>query len=636
MRIGIDSGGTFTDFVVLHDNGKLEVFKLRSNPRDPASVILAGLRRAAAPAHAAVIHGSTVATNALLERKGVRTALVTTAGFEDVVFIGRQCRAELYNLTPSPRRHLLPRELCFGVHERAHADGSIELRPSAAELRRLRARLKREGIESIAICFLHAYQTPENEQATAAALVGLGYVSASHDVCPEFREYERTSTTLINAYVGPLMDRYLSELQRKANCRVSILQSNGGSLDARDAARHAVRTILSGPAGGVVGASRLAHRSGFSRILGFDMGGTSTDVSLCDGAPVEAAEGSIDGFPVRVPMLDIHTVGAGGGSIARVDEGGLLHVGPESAGADPGPACYGKGEDATVTDAHVVLGRIAPGQIVSGELTLSPARAERAIDRIAKSLKLSRTAAAAGILRTANAGMERAIRVVSVERGHDPRRFALLAFGGCGGLHACEIAAELGIETVLVPALAGVLSALGMLLADPVRDVATGSLGRTNVEPLFRTLEKQARKALRGAVLTRTADLRYRGQSYEITVPWNPADPAAPFHRAHHALYGYSDPARATEIVAVRVRARLTAPKPKGALRAESGEMFQTSRRVFVSGQWRQTPVLSRAAVSSRPKPGPALIADYGATTLVPPAWRYRLDAEGTLILTRA
>jgi N-methylhydantoinase A/oxoprolinase/acetone carboxylase beta subunit len=636
MRIGVDSGGTFTDFVVLHDNGKLEVFKLRSNPRDPASVILAGLRRAAAPAHAALIHGSTVATNALLERKGARTALVTTAGFEDVIFIGRQCRAELYNLTPQPRRHLLPRELCFGLHERAHADGSIELRPTAAGLRRLRARLKREGVESIAICFLHAYQNPENEQIAAATLDGLAYLSASHDICPEFREYERTSTTLINAYVGPLMQRYLRDLERKARCRISILQSNGGSLSAQEASRHAVRTILSGPAGGVVGAGRLARRAGYARILGFDMGGTSTDVSLIDGAPTEASEGSIDGFPLRVPMLDIHTVGAGGGSIARVDEGGLLHVGPESAGADPGPACYGKGEDPTVTDAHVVLGRIAPDQLVSGELPLSPTRAQRAIDRIAKSLNLSRTATAAGILRAANASMERAIRVVSVERGHDPRRFALLAFGGCGGLHACEIAAELGIDTVLVPALAGVLSALGMLLASPVRDFAAASLGRPNVEPLFRSLETQARKSLPGATLSRTADLRYRGQSYEITIPWNPADPAAPFHRAHQALYGYSNPSQPTEIVAVRVRARLSAPQPRGPLYPPSDRTFQTSRRIFVSGKWRLTPVLSRTAVHSRPTPGPALIADYGATTLVPPAWRYRRGPEDTLILTRA
>ncbi len=636
MRIGVDAGGTFTDFVVLHDDGRLEAFKLRSDPRDPAGVILAGLRRAGAEASTELVHGSTVATNALLERKGARTALITTAGFEDVLFIGRQYRAELYNLTPGPRRALLDRALSFGVHERAHADGSIERRPSAAELRRLRARLKDAGIESAAISFLHAYRVPQNERAAAAALAGLGYLSLSHDVCPEFREYERTSTTVINAYVGPLIDRYLRELERRAGCRVSILQSNGGSLAARDAARHAVRTILSGPAGGLVGASRAARRSGYERVLGFDMGGTSTDVSVADGEPVETSEGAIDGFPVRVPMLDIHTVGAGGGSIARVDIGGLLRVGPESAGADPGPACYGRGEEATVTDAHVVLGRIAPGQIVAGELTLDPARAAQAVDRIAARLGLGRTAAAAGILRAADASMERAIRVVSVERGHDPRRFALLAFGGCGGLHACEIAAELGIGTVLVPALAGVLSALGMLLADPVRDFAAGSLGRADVEPLFVSLEKTARREMPGSMLTRGADLRYRGQGYEINAGWEPANPAAPFHRAHRAIYGYADEGREIEVVAVRVRARLKAPKPEGVLAPPAEAKVKTLRRVFVSGQWRQVPVLSRPAVGSRAARGPALIADYGATTLVPACWRFRRDEQMTLILERA
>ncbi|HYL35591.1 MAG TPA: hydantoinase/oxoprolinase family protein, partial [Bryobacteraceae bacterium] len=338
MRIGIDAGGTFTDFVVYHDSGALETFKLRSNPGSPASVILAGLAQAAASRQAEVIHGSTVATNALLERKGVRTALVTTAGFEDVIHIGRQNRPELYNLTPKLRVPIIPRAMCFGVRERAWFDGTIGQRPRPSELARLKARLRRTRVESIAICFLHAYRNAGNEKAAARALEGLGYLCCSHDVCPEFREYERTSTTLINAYVGPLMDRYLGELERGRRHAISIMQSNGGFMSTREARRHAIRTVLSGPAGGVIGALEAGRRSGFPRILGFDMGGTSTDVSLCDGIPRETMEASIDGFPVRVPMLDIHTVGAGGGSMARVDEGGLLRVGPESAGADPGPA----------------------------------------------------------------------------------------------------------------------------------------------------------------------------------------------------------------------------------------------------------------------------------------------------------
>ncbi len=444
MRIGIDAGGTFTDFIVYHDDGRLETFKLRSNPRSPASVILAGLAQAAGSRKAEVIHGSTVATNALLERKGVRTALVTTAGFEDVIHIGRQNRPELYNLTPRPKVPIIPRAMCFGVRERAWFDGTIAEKPRRNELARLKTRLRRARVESIAICFLHAYRTPANEKAVAQALDGLGYLCCSHDVCPEFREYERSSTTLINAYIGPLMDRYLGELEGASRHSISIMQSNGGFMSTREARRHAIRTVLSGPAGGVIGALEAGRLAGFTHILGFDMGGTSTDVSLCDGVPRETMEASIDGFPVRVPMLDIHTVGAGGGSIARVDEGGLLRVGPESAGADPGPACYGIGDRPTVTDAHVVLGRIAADQLVGGEMHLDVARASGAIDSIARELKISRVAAAAGIVRVANANMERAIRVVSVERGHDPRDFALIAFGGCGGLHACEMAERAG------------------------------------------------------------------------------------------------------------------------------------------------------------------------------------------------
>src|SRR6202167_2372706 len=501
MRIGIDAGGTFTDFIIVHDDSSIETFKLRSNLRSPASVILAGLAKAAAGQRAQVIHGSTVATNALLERKGVRTALVTTAGFEDVIHIGRQNRAELYNLTPELRPPIIPRSMCFGVDERAYFDGTVAQVPSAAELVRLKTRLRRAKIQSIAICFLHAYRNPANEKRVAAALEGLGYLCSSHDVCPEFREYERSSTPLINAYVGPLMDKYLAELERASHHRIAIMQSNGGFMSTKEARRHSVRTVLSGPAGGVVGAFEVGKLSGFSRILGFDMGGTSTDVSLCDGEPRETLEASIDGLPVRVPMLDIHTVGAGGGSIARVDAGGLLRVGPESAGANPGPACYGKGDRPTVTDAHVVLGRIAADQLIGGEMKLEPARAATAVDSIARLLKLSRIAAAQGILRVANANMERAIRLVSVERGHDPRDFALVAFGGCGGLHACEIAQELGIHTVLVPEYAGALSALGMLLASQVRDHAAGVLNRSDLEREFLRLERTAREDLPGAEL---------------------------------------------------------------------------------------------------------------------------------------
>jgi len=670
MRIGVDAGGTFTDFVVVHDRARggvdrkvlVETFKLRSNPKAPADVILEGLARIGRPAGAEyrtghklvyeVVHGSTVATNALLERKGARTAFVTTAGFEDLLVIGRQNRAELYNLTPQPRRLLADRALSFGVGERTLFDGTIAQRPSAAELTRLAAKLRRARVRSVAICFLHSYRNAANERAVAAALRASGsrhglYVCSSHEISPEFREYERSSTTFVNAYVGPLMEAYLEELGRAKTYRryrISILQSNGGFLSAKEASRHAVRTVLSGPAGGVVGAIAMARRSGFTHVLGFDMGGTSTDVSLSDGAPRETTEASIDGVPIRVPMLDVHTVGAGGGSIARIDAGVLLRVGPESAGADPGPACYGKGSEATVTDAHVVLGRIGAAQLLGGSLEIDTARARSAVDRIAQKLKLKREAAAAGIVRVANANMERAIRAVSIERGRDPRELALVAFGGCGGLHACEIAAELGIRTVIVPQYAGALSALGMLMADQVRDYAAGVLGSDKIEQTLLALERRAhREAPKRAPrveIERSADVRYCGQSYELNIPLSargtkgsPRGLAAAFHREHERLYGYATPERDIEIVTVRVRARRrTIPPQLSRERQEPGD--SQIRKVWIEGGWREIRVWKSTQLSSRRKAGPALILDYGSTTLIPFGWVYRRDGAGNLIIT--
>ncbi|MEQ1947729.1 MAG: hydantoinase/oxoprolinase family protein [Bryobacteraceae bacterium] len=636
MRIGVDAGGTFTDFVAVHDDGRVETFKLRSNPRSPASVILEGLRRIAPKAE--VVHGSTVATNALLERKGARTAFVTTAGFEDILEIGRQNRAALYDLTPPPKRVPVERALRFGVSERTHFDGTVAKKALRSELTKLAARLRSKRVESVAICFLHSYRNPANERAAASALSAeLGaavYVSASNEISPEFREYERSSTTFVNAYVGPLMERYLKELASSRGYRISIMQSNGGFLSAREAGRHAVRTVLSGPAGGVVGAVETARRSGFQRVLGFDMGGTSTDVCLADGATRETTESIIDGLPIRVPMLDIHTVGAGGGSIARVDAGGLLRVGPESAGADPGPACYGTGSEATVTDAHVVLGRISAEQLLGGAMHIDVERSNAAVDRVAHRLKLDRVRAAAGILRVANANMERAIRTVSVERGYDPRDFALVAFGGGGGLHACEIAVELGIRTVIVPAHAGVLSALGMVLADGVRDYAAGVLGRGDLAATFEKLLSRARRESPGAVLECSADLRYKGQSYELNVAWNPRDPAAAFHREHAKLYGYSTPQREVEIVTIRVRARRSFPKPQ--LRRDKRQSGKIqARRVWTGSAWQEIPTVSRAQIGERPSKSPALVLDYGSTTLVSGGWSYRVDKAGNLVIRR-
>jgi len=634
MRIGVDSGGTFTDFVILRDDGHLDSFKVRSNPKAPHEVILAGLAQAAGKVRAEVVHGSTVATNALLERKGAKTAFITTAGFEDLLEIGRQNRARLYDLTPPPKRLLVDPKLCFGVDERVYADGTVAKRPTCAALLKLRRALERAGVRSIAICLLHAYRRTENERLVVEALEDGFYVSASHEICPEFREYERGSTTAVNAYVGPLMQSYLSQLGQ-ARHRISVMQSNGGSISWSQAGVQAVRTILSGPAGGVVGARAVARASGYKNVIGFDMGGTSTDVSLCEGTVRETAEASVDGLPVRVPMLEIHTVGAGGGSIARVDAGGLLRVGPESAGADPGPACYGKGDLPTVTDAHVVLGRIGADQFLGGAMHLDTSRATAAVGQLAKELHLAPAAAAAGILRVANANMERAIRVVSVERGYDPRDFALVAFGGCGGLHACEIAAQLGIRTVIVPALAGALSALGMLLADHVRDYAAGVLGRENYGSVFRKLEVRARRENPGCILERSADVRYAGQSYELTVPWQDADPGRPFHAHHRKIYGYSDARRPTEVVALRVRARRPSSRIRLRAAVGVGGTEVERRRIHVAGKWADVPVWNRDQLEGKAKKGPALVADYGSTTLVPGGWSFRRDEAGNLLINR-
>jgi N-methylhydantoinase A len=376
-----------------------------------------------------------------------------------------------------------------------------------------------------------------------------------------------------------------------------------------------------------------ARRSGFRKILGFDMGGTSTDVSLANGAARETTEASVDGFPIRVPMLDIHTVGAGGGSMARVDAGGLLRVGPESAGADPGPACYGSGTEPTVTDAHVVLGRIQA--LLGGDMPVDADRAASAVDRIARRLKLDLAAAAAGILRVANSNMERAIRVVSVERGYDSREFALVAFGGCGGLHACEIAEQLGIRSVIVPQYAGALSALGMLMADAVRDYAAGVLGRDNIEAIFKALEKRARRESPAANLERSADLRYCGQSYELNVPWTTATRAyAAFHREHARIYGYSLPQRDVEVVTIRVRARATLAKPR-IVRPTMRKGVAELRRVWISGSWRRVPVWNREQLAKSPLRGPALVLDYGSTTLAPSGWRFHVDRAGNLLIER-
>ena len=552
MRVGVDSGGTFTDFIAWDGRG-LRSAKIRSTPDDPARAILAGIRSFPA---SEVVHGSTVATNALLQRLGARTALVTTRGFEDILELARQNRAQLYDWTPAPRQGLLADGLRFGVAERTLHDGSVLEPLLDAEVATLAARVG--DAEAVAVCLLHSYANPEHERRIGEALREAGYaVSLSSELLPEYREYERAATTVVNAYVSPLMQGYIRSLQSNLpEVGLRVFQSNGGSISADEASNEAVRTVLSGPAGGLVGAAAIAEQLGIERFITFDMGGTSTDVSLYDGEPVYTTEGAAGGLPVRVPMLDIESIGAGGGSIAYFDEGSALRVGPRSAGAVPGPICYGSGTEVTVTDANLLLGRIETGSFLEGTIQLDVDRTREYAGIAAARAGVSVEDLALAIIRAVNAKMERAVRSVSMERGHDPRDYAMICFGGAGPLHACQLAENLGIGRVVVPAHAGVLSALGMLVADCVRDHSRSVL---NQDPAaaFADLEATALKEMRDQgyadiTIVRSLDMRYAGQSYELNVLESRANE---FDSAHERRYGYCHSGRAKEAVTARVKA---------------------------------------------------------------------------------
>src|SRR5271166_4202462 len=479
IRIAIDTGGTFTDCVWL-ERGRLQIKKVFSTPVDPSQAIIAAVTQAADQAGGVLLHGTTVGTNTLLQRRGARVAFVTTAGCEDIIEIGRQNRPKLYDLTFERVPPLVERALRFGVPERVAPDGAILQKPSREELRMLARDVHASGAGAVAVCTLFSFANSENERAIGRVLDELGLpLSLSHVILPEFREYERASTVVINAYLQPIMQSYLQSLElsmrqraKTKASRVFVMQSSGGitSLDA--ASRQPVRTVLSGPAGGVVGAAAMARLSGFERIITFDMGGTSTDVALVDGEAQPNNEAEVAGFPVRVPMLDIHTFGAGGGSLARFDAGGALRVGPQSAGADPGPICYGRGLQPTVTDANLLLGRLQPDRFLGRTFTLDLERTRAITKEWLKhqGSRLSLEQFADGVIRVVNAGMERALRLVSIERGYDPREFTLVAFGGAGGLQACELARSIGVPRVLVPIMPGALSACGILVSDVIKD----------------------------------------------------------------------------------------------------------------------------------------------------------------------
>ena len=660
-RVAIDTGGTFTDCVWV-ENGRLRMLKVFSTPDDPSQAIVEALQRTGLGSALVLLHGTTVGTNSLLQRRGARVAFVTTEGFEDSIQIGRQARPKLYDFFFDPVEPLVPPGLRFGVGERTACDGQVLDRPSAAELRRLRNVVEESGAEAVAVSLLFSFVNPENERAAAKALAGLSHgenevpLSLAHVVLPEFREYERASTVVVNAYLQPLMQRYLENLSERLEAQrgkaaVFIMQSSGGITSLATAATEPVRTVLSGPAGGVVGAAAVGRRSGFERIISFDMGGTSTDVALVEGKPRASNEAEVAGLPVRVPMLDIHTVGAGGGSIARLDAGGALRVGPLSAGADPGPICYGKGEEPTVTDANLLLGRLPADKFLGGEFALDVERTRQLVknwlEKNQSSLSVEQFAA--GVVRVVNATMEKAVRVVSIERGYDPRDFTLLAFGGAGGMHACELAVALGIPRVLLPPLPGALSAYGILVSDIVKDYSrtvlwrvVGKLPQANLRREFEGFEREARAAFRAEKwagiphFERSLDVRYRGQGYELNVPFS-GDALGRFHREHQRRYGYSRPEREVEIVTLRLRAHLASPKAPAAGGGTPSEGKPERRPVLFDGRKVATPLYERGTLApGRVYRGPAIVVEYGATTVVPPGFRFRQDHSGSLIMEKA
>ena len=734
MRVGIDTGGTFTDCILI-EGSRLKILKVFSTP-DSAEAILDGLRQLLGPREPLrepleVIHGTTVGTNTF-ERRGARVALVTTAGFEDLIEIGRQNRPRLYDFNVQRDPPLVPRGLRWGVYERTAADGKILLKPRAAEIRRLASRIKRAGAESIALCFLFSFANPVNERTVARLLRELGIpVSVSYEILPEFREYERLSTVVINAYLAPRIADYLNRLEGRLNSlpdagkvdrmrtpaatdhrtstkpaqfaipsrvtpveerprlsgRVFVMQSNGGITTAVRASREPVRTILSGPAGGVVAAAWLAQRLRMPRAISFDMGGTSTDVSLFQGSPHTTRETTLGGLPVAAPVLDIHSVGAGGGSIARLDTGGALRVGPESAGAVPGPACYGRGgTQPTVADANLILGRLDPEHFLGGSFRLNLQQAEESFDEFLRRTSQPRRKHGArfktpvhlarGIVAVANATMERALRVISVERGHDPRDFALVCFGGAGGLHAADLARALGLVRVIVPQNPGAFSALGVLLSDIIKDVshsvlipvpgadASANVARSdrafsallrNLGRQFYLLEQTGRKELEHpeaaarspSTIVRSIDVRYSGQAYELSVPFTPGFPQQ-FHLEHEKAYGYAHASRPLEIVNLRVCVIVPTPKPEGFLgndppslrrhraSSEIRGAIVTRKPVYWDRGFESTPLYDRDRLRPGARiTGPAVVLEYSSTTVIPPDYVCRVDEHLNLLLSR-
>ena len=657
MRVAIDTGGTFTDCVYLAD-GELRVLKVLSTPADPSMGVLNALNQIGARNALEVRHGTTVGTNAMLERKGARVAFVTTVGFEDTIAIGRQTRARLYDWFAPVPVCIVPRGLRFGVPERVSAEGGILRAPSEDELQTLEKEIAASGAESVAISLLFSFANPITEQRVADRLRCLGLpISVSHRILPEFREYERAATTVANAYLAPIMQTYLTHLEEQVTAqhfgsRVDVMQSSGGIIPARLAIQEPVRTVLSGPAGGAIGACRMAHLAGFDRIIGFDMGGTSTDVFLAEASTGGArltSESVVAGLPIGVPMLDIHTVGAGGGSIARFDAGGMLRVGPESAGAEPGPACFGRGLKPTVTDANLLLGRLDSESFLDGNVKLDKQRALSVLNE-QRGLLATAEEFAAGIVRVVESNMEKAIRVISIERGYDPLDFALVAYGGGGPVHACSLARALRIPTVLIPAVPGALSAVGILLADTVRDYSrTVMLPGDRIDalkPLFAELQKRGtmEAAAEGfdAQPQSSIELRYRGQGYELNVPFDaesPSNAIESFHQLHGRRYGFSDSQQPVEIVNLRLRmiAKVEpyTPPQWEPIHGDGRAALVGARAIYFEGKTQMSKCYRRdSLVSGDQLHGPAIITEYTSSTILPPGCHARIDGLRNIVIT--
>lgn len=677
-RIGIDSGGTFTDVCLFEDaTGMVAVWKVPSTPDDPSRAIARGTqegveRVGASPADIAYFgHGTTVGTNALIQHRGVRTGLITTEGFRDLIEIGRQKRPDLYDLQVDKAPPLVTRDLRFGVAERVRHDGSVETPLDEEAVRQAARALKAEGVKAVAIGFLYGFVRPEHEEAAKRIVTEEfpeAFICASHEVAPEFREYERISTTVVNAYLGPVMQGYirrladrLKELGLKAVPHLT--QSNGGVIGFDMAARLPVRTVLSGPSTGVVAAQAIGAMIGIPSLITFDMGGTSSDVALLDDGEAKlASEANVHGYPIKAPMLDIHTVGAGGGSLAAIDSGGLLKVGPRSAGADPGPVCYGRGAtEPAVTDANVVLQTLNPTHLLGGRMPIDQSLSKQAIGRLADELGLDLMATAQGIISVVTANMAKAIRVISVQRGHDPRDYALVAFGGAGPLHAARLARELDMKRIVVPRNPGIGCALGLLLTDLRANFATTRLATLSealvpdMADIFVALQEQADHwfAEEGVAsadrrLKRTADLRYHGQNYElaIDVPDGPITPATitalaeGFAAAHKRLYGFVAEGEAVQLVTYRVEA--VGLVPKAAFRPEPDAGPDASHAVIGSrevwfpeaGGFVACPIYDRDKLKSGNRfAGPAIVEQMDSTTVLLPGMTATVEPYLNLIL---